>query len=85
MKRAASSLGREAPKSKLNSLASDDTQGNCQPSRRLYASSFSIGARETQRNVTSFAFRWGTTPLTLSAMDEQTVQPAVQSGPNMKL
>jgi len=37
-----------------------------------------------QVNVTSRAFRWGTSPLKVSAADEQTGQPAVYVGPNMK-
>jgi len=48
-----------------------------QPIRRRYASSFSSGAREMQTIVTSRAFRCGSTPLKLSAVDEHVAQPAV--------
>src|SRR5437870_6651032 len=64
----------EKPRSKLNSLLVDDIQGKLQPMRRLYACNFSSGACETQSMVTSRAFRWGTIPLNLYAIDEKVVQ-----------
>src|SRR6266487_2416482 len=66
----------DTSKSKLKSLPADETHGKLQPMRRLYACSFSSGARETQTYVTSRAVRWGTAPSTVSAADEQTGQPA---------
>src|SRR6266511_1571720 len=74
----------EKPRSRLNSLLADDTQGKLQPMRRLYVCNFSSGACDTKSMVTSCAFRCGTTPLTASAIDEQVVQPASELGPNMK-
>src|SRR5215831_15061267 len=67
----------ENPRSALNSLLADDTQGKLQPIRRLYACNFWSGACETNSMVTSRAFKCGTIPLTPSAIDEQVVQPAV--------
>ena len=53
--------------------------------RRLYACSFSSGARETQTQVRVGPVRkveWK--PLKPSAIDEHEGQPASNSGPNMK-
>jgi hypothetical protein len=66
----------EYPRSALNSLLADYTHGKLQPMRRLYACSFSSGACDTKSIVTSRAFRCGTRPLMLSAIDELTGQPA---------
>ena len=66
----------EKPRSVLNSLLADDTQGKLHPIRRLNACNVSSGACETNSMVTSRAFRCGSTPLTLSAIDEQVGHPA---------
>src|SRR5262249_27681922 len=68
----------------LKSLPNDDAQGKVQPIRFLYASSFSIGARDTAHSITSWFARWIAKPLKPSAIAEQAGQPAVYSGPNMK-
>src|SRR5262249_58788559 len=65
----------EKPRSVLNSLWADDTQGNLQFIRCLNACSVSSGACETTSMVTSRAFRCGRTPLRLSAIEEQVGQP----------
>ncbi len=66
----------EKPRSVLNSLLADDTQGKLQPIRCLNACNVSSGACETNSMVTSRALRCGRTPLTLSAIEEQVGQPA---------
>jgi len=57
-------------------MLADDAQGKLQPMRPLYARNFSSGACDTKSIVTSRAFRCGTRPLTLSAIDELTGHPA---------
>jgi hypothetical protein len=46
--------------------------------------SFSTGAREASSSVVSLAFRWTAWGASVSAIEEQTGQPADQDGPNMK-
>ena len=55
-----------------------------QPIRFRYARSVSSGAREASSSVVSLACRWTTCGASVSAIDEQTGQPAVYVGPNMK-
>jgi len=74
----------ETPRSKLKSLRSDDAQVNPHPIRRLYAASLSTGARDTQIIVTSRCSGCTIPRSNSSAANEQLVQPASQSGPNMK-
>ncbi len=68
----------------MKSLRSDDAHVKSQPIRRLYAASFSTGARDTQIIVTSRCSRWTIPRSNSSAANEQLGQPASQSGPNMK-
>src|SRR5271169_6011833 len=63
--------------SKLNSLPSEDAQGNVHRIRRLYACSFASGARDTAESVTSWFARWTTKPSNPSAIAEQDGHPAV--------
>ena len=70
--------------SRLKSLPALETQSMPQPIRSLKASSCPIGAREASNSVVSLAFRWATWGSSVSAIEEQTGQPADQSGPNMK-
>src|SRR5207237_10604607 len=67
--RVCSSLA-EKPRSTLNSVLADDTQGKDQPIRRLYACNFSSEACETKTMVTSRAWRCERMPLTASALEE---------------
>src|SRR5260370_8366510 len=71
----------EKPRSVLNSLLADDTQGKLQPIRRLNACNVSSGACETNSMVTSRAFRCGRTALTLSAIEDQARPPPAYPGP----
>ena len=61
----------------------DETHGIVQPMRFLYASSFSIGARDTSANDVSRACRWARWPI-WSTNIEQPSQPTSWFGPNMK-
>src|SRR4051794_7497875 len=74
----------ETLKSKLKSLASDDTQGKLQPIRERYPSSLSSGARETATKLTSWCSRCTRGISMWSISEEQLGQPSSQSGPNMK-
>src|SRR5438045_6937843 len=71
--RVCSSLA-EKPRSTLNSVLADDTQGKDQPIRRLNACNFSIGACETKTMVTSRAWRCERMPVTASAIDRKSTR-----------
>src|ERR1700742_5111814 len=64
-------------KSPLKSLPNDDAHGNVHPMRRLYACSFTSGARDTAESVTSWLARWTAKPSNPSAIVEQVAHPAV--------
>ena len=62
--------------SRLKSLPPLETQSMSQPIRCLKAISFASGPREASSRVVSRALRCGTWGASVSAIEEQTGQPA---------